>query len=58
MLGYTVRLVITNGDADGFATLDDVVQALEDFGLTVHAGAIGIGGDTITEYVNNFGMEE
>jgi|DEB19_MinimDraft_3_1074340.scaffolds.fasta_scaffold33388_2 hypothetical protein len=58
MLGYTVSVMVTNGDADGFATLDDVIQALEDFGIVVHAGKISLGGDTITEYINNFGMEE
>lgn len=57
MVGYTVKLMVT-GDGDGFKVLDDIIQALEDFGVTVHAGKIGLGNDTITEYINNFGMEE
>ena len=57
MIGYTVKLMVT-GDGDGFQMLDDIIQALEDFGVTVHAGKIGLGNDTITEYINNFGMEE
>lgn len=58
MVGYTVELIVTqNGNTDAFGMLDDVIQALQDFGVTVHHGKIGIGNDTITEYINDFGQE-